>query len=95
MKVLGNAKDSYICLVSHAELEKFLNLYYGGLQRLQVGQTIDLSTGYDYEKQIKDALAKTEGFITANKKIIEAIINGLTITAKLEKADENSAISKD
>ena len=29
MKVLGTTDGGYVCEISHTEIEKFLNLYYG------------------------------------------------------------------
>jgi len=57
MEVLGISKQSYsdadyICKVTHAELKKFLNVYYTtknkDLEALKVGDVIDLAKGYDF-----------------------------------------------
>jgi hypothetical protein len=56
MKVIAKANDStYICEVSHDELEKFLNQYYGKLPKLGVGQSVNLGQGYDFASRIETA----------------------------------------
>jgi len=56
MKVIAKANDSkYICEVSHDELEKFLNQYYGKLDKLSVGQEVNLGQGYDFSARIEQA----------------------------------------
>jgi len=56
MKVIAKASDSkYICEVSHDELEKFMNQYYGKLGKLSVGQDVNLGQGYDFSARIEQA----------------------------------------
>jgi len=56
MKVIAKASDSkYICEVSHDELEKFLNQYYGNLRKLDVGREVNLGQGYDFSGRIEQA----------------------------------------
>jgi hypothetical protein len=76
--VCGNNK--YICEVSHDELEMYFNKYYGNMCPLRVGQEIDLGKGYNHARDMKQAMEKTKEFIEANKKIVQAIINGLSIS---------------
>lgn len=83
MKILGISDSGgrqYICEVSHSEIEKFLNLYYGKLKALNVGQEVDLGKGYDYSTDIAAALQKTQEFIRSNQAVVTAILNGLSIT---------------
>jgi hemerythrin-like domain-containing protein len=88
MKVIGMANDGwkhekvYICEVRHAELEKFMGLFYDKMDALKVGDSVELGKGYDYAAEISNAMKTTKEFIESNKKIVEAILNGLTITAK-------------
>lgn len=80
MKVIGKSgRDSYICEVSHTEIEKYLNLYYGKMKSVEVGEEIDLGKGYNFSSDIRDAMKKTSEFIGANKKIINAITDGIMI----------------
>lgn len=90
MKVLAVKKDSsYLCEVSHTELEKFFNQFYGNLERLKEGQQIDLSKGYDFASEIKQAMGTTKKFITDNQKIITAITNGLILAVRDENEDDD------
>ena len=79
MKVVGKTEDGYICEVNHSEIEKFLNLYYGKLQRINIGAIIDLGKGYDFYQDTKKCLEITQNFINSNKNIIESILNGIQI----------------
>lgn len=56
MKVIAKAHETtYICEVSHSELEKFMNLYYGKMNKLVVGQEVNLGQGYDFSERIEAA----------------------------------------
>ena len=82
----GYSKENYIAVVNHTELEKFLNLYYGKRDKLNVGDEVDLGAGYDYAADISRAMRETRSFVKANGKIITAILSGLNITAIDEEA---------
>jgi len=86
-KVIGTAgsKSTYIMEVGHDELEKFMGLYYGKMDKMDVGDVIDLGSGYDHAGDIKEAFAKTQAFIEANAKTINAINNGLTVLKNIPK----------
>jgi len=85
MKVLGKSKDGYICEVSHSEIEKFLDLYYGKRARLEVGEEVDLGAGYDWSSKIASALYQTQEFVKANKPIIQSLMEGYSILTTLGK----------
>lgn len=56
MKVIAKVSDSrYICEVSHEELEKFFDKYYGKMEKLSVGQEVNLGQGYDFAGRIESA----------------------------------------
>jgi hypothetical protein len=56
MKVIAKANDStYICEVSHTELEKFMDKFYGNMNKMQVGEEINLGQGYDFSVRIESA----------------------------------------
>lgn len=56
MKVIAKASESkYLCEVSHEELEKFMNQYYGKMSKLSVGQDLNLGQGYDFAARIEAA----------------------------------------
>jgi len=79
MKVIGKiSSDKYICEVSHRELEKFLNKFYGKLDRLDIGDQIDLERGYDFADDIVLQFRKTQEFIKAHEKVINAILSGVS-----------------
>lgn len=66
MKVIAKANDStYLCEVSHTELEKFLNQYYGKHPKLSVGDSVNLGQGYDFAVRIEDACKKMAEAMTA------------------------------
>lgn len=83
MKVIGKIDgDTYLCQIRHGELEQFMNLYYGKMDRLQVGDAVDLSKGYDFYRETKEALDRTEQFIKSNKDVINAIITGISVMGR-------------
>ena len=56
MKVLGLVNhDVYLVQVSHTELEKVFDKYYGKLDKLRVGNELDLGAGYNFRDDIKHA----------------------------------------
>lgn len=80
MEVIATAeRDIYICKVSHNELEKFFNLYYGKFERLKVGTIVDLAKGHDFMEDTKNALNDTQKFIESNKEVINTILTGIQI----------------
>lgn len=87
MEVLGISKQNYevdyICRVTHKELKNFLNVYYTkknrDLETLTVGDIIDLSKGYNFYHETKQALDSTQALIKSNKSVLEAIFNGIQI----------------
>jgi hypothetical protein len=88
MKVIGKKDNStYICEVHHTELEKFLGLFYNKLNRLEVGNVVNLGKGYEYSGEIKSALENTRKFIESNKKVVEAILNGLSIESIMNQEE--------
>lgn len=87
MKIIGTGAEGYICTLRHTELEKFLNLYYGNLKNLQVGETVDLGKGYDFAHDAAEAMRKTREFIESNQKVVTAILNGLQY-ANLQRSSE-------
>lgn len=56
MKIIGIGNNGrYIAEVSHDEVEKVFDKYYGNLKRLQAGDEVNLGAGYDYRSSIKGA----------------------------------------
>lgn len=89
MKVIAKIdSDVYLCQVRHAEIEKYLGLYYNKMGTLKVGDEVDMGQGYNFFHQTQDALKKTEEFITSNKKVIEMIVTGISVMTRGDKEDE-------
>lgn len=82
MKVIAKTDNNYICEVSHNEIEKYLNKYFNRLNRLKIGDIIDLGKGHDFWIETKTALKTTEEFISKNKKTINTILTGISIAGK-------------
>lgn len=55
MKVIGTTGSDYICIVSHAELEKVADKYYGKMEKLKIGDETNLGSGYDFRAAIGQA----------------------------------------
>jgi hypothetical protein len=56
MRIIGKVNDDvYLAQVSHTELEKAADLYYGKMPKLRVGVTMDLAAGHDFRSEIKEA----------------------------------------
>lgn len=80
MKVLGISEGHrYIAEVSHTELEQFLNLYYGKLNHLKVGEIVDLGKGYDHAAEVSRAVSNLCDFIKNNRRIVDALSGGFLL----------------
>lgn len=56
MEVIGkDGQGNYIAIVSHDELEKSANQYYGKLPRLNVGDEFNIGAGYNFKSDIESA----------------------------------------
>lgn len=65
MRILGISADgNYIAEVTHTEVEKVFDKYYGKLDKLKPGQSIALDKGYDFRSEIQSAC---KGMTDANK----------------------------
>lgn len=80
MKVIGETNNGYIAEFSKTEIEKFLGLYYGKMDKIIIGDEIDLGKGHDHHTDICRALTDTQEFIKSHEKIVNAIISGLNIS---------------
>lgn len=63
MKVIGTTQErggDYIAIVTHSELEKLTENYYGKLPSLKVGDSIDLGAGYNFRSEIQSACRAME-----------------------------------
>lgn len=55
MKIIGKTDNGYIAEISHIELEKSADKYYGKLEKLKVGDNYDLGKGYDFRNDLRRA----------------------------------------
>lgn len=72
MKVIGKTQEhggDYIAIVTHVELEKLTNQYYGNLSALKVGDSMDLGAGYNFRNEIQSAC---KGMTDASKSFANA-----------------------
>lgn len=59
MKILGKGEDkTYVALISHKEIEKIVEKYYGKLPDLKVNDDFPISCGHDFRDDIKTACNK-------------------------------------
>lgn len=94
MKVIGlvsqGIRQEYVCTVGHTELEQFLNLYYGKMKSLNVGDEVNLAKGYNYAQEIGLAMRTTKEFIESSQSVVNAILNGLRFEQYAEKKNETT-----
>lgn len=56
MKIIGiDANGNYIAVVTHTELEKCADKFYGKLEKLRCGDFFDIGAGYDFSDRIAAA----------------------------------------
>lgn len=54
MKVIGiKDRDTYICEVTHSEIEKVFNKYYNKMPHLESGSEVDLGMAYNFDSSIR------------------------------------------
>ena len=80
--VIGGRGSKYLCEIDHTEIEKYMGQYYGNMEKLKEGGELDLSKGFDFYSATKEAMQKTESFITAHKRTIDTIFNGIKLFNK-------------
>lgn len=95
MKVLAKVDSKkYICEISHLEIEKFLDLYFGNLKELKVGDEIDLGDGYNHFEKTKRALESTQDFFKKNIDNIRAITNAMLLVQDKDQEVPNDNYTK-
>jgi len=94
MEVIGKVEsDRFICIVNKTEIEKFLNLYYNKMDKIEVGSCINLGKGYDFYHDAMSAMACTEKFVRENKDVIDAVFTGIQVVCnKSEEIESASAM---
>ncbi len=89
MKVIGKARAKhYICEVTHDEIEKYLNLYYGNKNELSIGDEVDMGQGYNWADKIKDAVSKMSDLIDKADQVTSALKMGRVFVGRMKKEGE-------
>ena len=93
MKVIGKAdRDTYLVEVSHTELEKVADKYYGKLPELSVGQEFNIGAGYDFRRDIQSACRGMVDASTSFGTARESLMRFAVMVAGLpEPASESEA----
>ena len=93
MKVIGKGdRDTYLVEVSHTELEKVADKYYGKLPELRVGQEFNIGAGYDFRRDIKSACRGMVDASTSFGTARESLMRFAVMVAGLpEPASESEA----
>lgn len=93
MKVIGKAdRDTYLVEVSHTELEKVADKYYGKLPELRVGQEFNIGAGYDFRRDIQSACRGMVDASTSFGTARESLMRFAVMVAGLpEPASESEA----
>lgn len=93
MKVIGKAdRDTYLVEVSHTELEKVADKYYGKLPEFRVGQEFNIGAGYDFRRDIQSACRGMVDASTSFGTARESLMRFAVMVAGLpEPASESEA----
>lgn len=88
MKVIARVNNGKVlCEVTDEEIEKFHNLYYGKMRRIEVGQEFDLGIGHDFSRNIESEMAKLEAITVGLEVLTSAIKTGRVITERKNNLD--------
>lgn len=99
MRIIGRQSGGdYIATISHTEIEKLAEKYYGKLPALKEGEVFDLGRGYDFRNDIRSACSGMEKamsqFASAQATLLmfARMVNGMPEPAadSLAKATEQS-----
>lgn len=74
MKIIGMQGDHYIAIVNHTELEKLTGKYYGHLDKLKLGDELDLGAGYNIKSDILGACKATVDAMKAYEKAQDSLV---------------------
>lgn len=85
MKVIAKVSESrFLCEIREEELERFLNLYYGKMEKMTVGKEYDLSKSFELDRSIADATKKLESIVDEAHEITSSLKSGKVIRNKLK-----------
>lgn len=85
MKVIGKIdNDNYLVSVGHNEIEKVADKYYGGIRKkYEVGDDIDISAGYDFRHDIRNACGSMLKSMQEFEKARDALTNFAVMVTEL------------
>ena len=82
MKVIGMQDENYIAVISHYELEKAADLYYGKMKRLKVGDEHPIGLGHDFRSEIKGACQQMVAVATRSAAAQKTLLDFALMVAK-------------
>lgn len=88
MIVIAKKADGYICQVSHTELEKLTENYYGKLKKLDEGSEMNLGAGYDFRDDIKRACRDMVEASTQFGRSQKSMLAFAVMVSKMDNAEE-------
>lgn len=96
MKVIGKTSEhggEYIATVTHTELQKLSNRYYGSseLQVLKIGDSMDLGAGYSFRHDIQRACKQMEDAAKAFHDAQATMLKFAVMVGQLPNESEPSA----
>lgn len=90
MKIIGMGErgDEYIAIVSHTELEKCADKYYGNLKPLKVGSEFNVGAGYDFASKIKEACKEMHDAMKAFERAQETMTKFAIMVSELPDSED-------
>ena len=85
MKVVGIVEpgEKYLAEVSHTELEKFTNQYYGKLKGVvRVGSELDLGKGYDFLRETRAVCQSVKDVVEKGSAFVKTLSEGICLLAE-------------
>lgn len=93
MKVIGMVGNKeYLVQISHTELEKVFNKYYGKLEELKVGDTTDLGEGYNFASEIKSSCEKMADAMKSFESKRAVMLRFAEMVMALSEEDKGGAV---
>lgn len=92
MKVIAKSSRGFICEVTDAEIQKYMNTYYRRNikeTKIKEGEDIDLGLGYNHAEDIRRAVSTLKDHIKANNAVFDVIQKGLHLVADSEQPEKD------
>lgn len=98
MKIIGKNSENggdYIAIVTHVELEKLSDKYYGNssLGKLQVGSEMNLGAGHDFRSQIQSACKAMEDSMKSFERARDTLLKFSVMVGQLPAPDADEVAS--